>query len=133
MDNATNKNPKILIVEDEVTLRGVLVDTLNQNGLPTLEAGNGEEGLQIAFSMHPTLILLNILMPKMDGLTMLKRLREDTWGKNVPVIILTNVEPEAKELDEIVKYRASFYLIKTTTNLDNIINKIRELLREQLK
>lgn len=118
----------ILIAEDESTLRGVLVDMVSQSGFLTIEASDGEEGLKKALSEHPDLILLNILMPKIDGLTMLKKLREDAWGKGVPVIILTNVDPDNKEIEEMAEYRASHYLIKTRTSLDSVVNKIQELI-----
>lgn len=121
---------KILIAEDEAILRGVLVDMIKQSGFLTLEAGDGQEGLGKALSEHPDLILLNILMPKMDGMTMLKKLREDEWGKSVPVVILTNVEPDDKALEEIVEYKASYYFIKTKISLEKIIDKIRGLLQE---
>lgn len=124
---------KILIAEDEDTLRGVLVDMINRSGFLTLEAGDGEEGLKKALSEHPDLILLDILMPKMDGLTMLKKLREDVWGKNVPVIILTNVDPDDRQLKEILEYKASYYLIKTKISMENIMVKIQELFEAQLK
>ena len=119
---------KILIAEDEVTLRGVLAHVINQDGFSTIEAGDGEEGLRKALSEHPDLILLDIIIPKMDGLAMLKKLREDAWGNNVPVIILTNVDPDNKALEEIVKYKASYYLIKTIVSIENIVAKIKELL-----
>lgn len=119
---------KILIAEDEITLRKILADMIKQNGFEVLEAGDGEESLKKSFNEHPDLILLNILMPKIDGLAMLEKLREDEWGKNVPVIILTNVDPDGKELEKIIEYKASYYLIKSKTNMENIIIKIKELL-----
>lgn len=119
---------KILIAEDETTLRKILADMISQNGFEVLEAGDGEESLKKSFNEHPDLILLNILMPKIDGLAMLEKLREDEWGKNVPVIILTNVDPDGKELEKIIEYKASYYLIKSKTNMENIIIKIKELL-----
>lgn len=124
-----NKNLKILITEDEVTLRKVLTDIISQSGFSVIEAGDGNEGLEKAFSMHPDIILLNILMPGMDGLTMLEKLREDDWGKSVPVIVLTNVEPKDEELQKIADYRAAYYMIKTKTNLEQVVEKIRELLQ----
>lgn len=121
---------KILIVEDERMLRGVLVDMISQAGFLTTEAVDGEEGLKKALSEHPDLILLDLLMPKIDGMTMLRQLREDTWGKSVPVIILTNVDPDNQDLEDIVEYRASYGLIKSRTSLDDVVNNIKELLRE---
>ena len=68
-------------------------------------------------------------MPKIDGMTMLKKLREDAWGKSVPVVILTNVDPDSQDLEDIVEYGASYCLIKTRTSLDSVVNNIQELLK----
>jgi CheY-like chemotaxis protein len=81
----------ILLVEDDVSLRTVLVDKLTAEGFATLEAADGLTGLELATKYHPDVILLDIFMPKMDGITMLSQLRStDPWGKNVQVIILSN-------------------------------------------
>ena len=119
---------KILIAEDEEILREVLVDRIKQGGFLTLEAVDGEEGLKMALSEHPDLILLDILMPKVDGITVLKKLREDAWGKSVPVIMLSNVSPDDNQLEEIVKNEASYYLSKVGVSMEDIVNKIQELL-----
>lgn len=87
-------NKKILVieaVEDNAPLRKALHDKFSLEGFSVIDAKDGEEGLTVAMSEHPDLILLDILMPKMDGLTMMKKLRQgDEWGKHVPIIVLTN-------------------------------------------
>lgn len=128
-----NKKLKILVVEDENILRGVLIDMLNQSGFMATEAGDGEIGLEKALNEHPDLILLNILMPKIDGLTMLKKLREDAWGKSVPVIFLTNVDPDDEAQKKIIEYGASYYLIKTKISLESVINNIKEFFEKNNK
>src|SRR3989304_9443406 len=86
------KTPKtILIIEDEKSLRDAIVDILRLKNFLSLEAKNGREGVELALSKHPDLILLDIIMPEMDGITALKKIREDAWGKKVPIIILTNL------------------------------------------
>ena len=65
---------KILIVEDDNALAGILYDKFSQEAFGILEAKNGEEGLELALAKHPDLILLDIMMPKMDGMTMLKKI-----------------------------------------------------------
>lgn len=125
----SNGMKKILIIEDEAALREVLADTVKQGGFMAIEAADGEEGLSVALSEHPDLILLDILMPKIDGVTVLKKLREDKWGKSVPVIMLTNVDDD-KHVEEIVKHGASYYFIKTKISLVDVVSKIQDLLRE---
>ena len=127
-DTESPKQRTILVAEDESTLRGILVDMIHQGGFLTVEAADGQESLDRALREHPDLILLNILMPKMDGLSVLRKLSEDAWGANVPVIVLSNVDPDSRELEEMDTYKAAYYLIKTKVSLEDIMKKIREVL-----
>jgi two-component system alkaline phosphatase synthesis response regulator PhoP len=81
---------KILVVEDEESLATALKEKVVKEGMEGDVARNGELGLELALRKHPDLILLDIIMPVMDGITMLKKLRDDEWGRSVPVIILTS-------------------------------------------
>ena len=85
-------NKTILIVEDSKLLRAVVRDELERNGFTVIEAEDGKLGLETALAQHPDLIMLDLIMPVMDGMTMFKLLREDAWGKGVPVIMLTGSE-----------------------------------------
>ena len=120
----------ILIVEDEKSLRGALVDILRLKNFKTAEAKNGREGVDMALLMHPDLILLDIIMPEMDGLTTLKKLRDDSWGKNVPVIMLTNLGAVKDQLlvDDKVAERPTYYLIKSDWKLHDSVKKIDQIL-----
>jgi DNA-binding response OmpR family regulator len=118
----------ILIVEDEANLADALHDKLTREGFNILKAKNGEEGLATAFTRHPDLILLDILMPKMDGLTVLKKLREDAWGKLVQVIIFTNYA-EAEKISEALSNKVTDYLVKADWDIDAIAKKIKEKLQ----
>ena len=120
-------NKKILIVEDEVSLRNALCNKLAREGFSTLEAKNGEEGLEVALREHPDLILLDIIMPKMDGISMLKKLREDEWGKRVPVIVLTNLS-DMEKVAEVAEGGAFDYLIKADWKLEDVVNKVKQKL-----
>jgi len=120
---------KILIVEDEQDLLEALVDKFTREGFKTLEARNGEEGLERALKEHPDLILLDIVMPKMDGMTMLKNLREDAWGKNVPVVLLTNLSAtDVKIVRGVVEHEPSYYLVKSDWKIEDVVGKVRETL-----
>lgn len=118
----------ILIVEDEKPLRSALASKLLHEGYSILEASDGKEGLKVALETHPDLILLDIILPVMDGITMLKELREDEWGKNSKIIILTNLADEAKMSDSF--HNAVFdYLIKTDWRLEDLVEKIKQKLQ----
>lgn len=117
----------ILIVEDESDLRQPLKEKLEYDGYVALEAENGKIGLEMALSKHPDLILLDIIMPVMDGMTMLQALRKDAWGKNVPVVILTNLN-EAEKIGTSVESGVYDYLVKADWELDDITTLIKKKL-----
>lgn len=119
----------VLITEDEPAMLNILTDKLHESGFETLQARNGEEGLHLALEHHPDLILLDILMPKVDGMTMMKTLREDSWGKTVPIIMLTNVSADTDEaLQAIVKNQPAYYLVKSNNTLEEVVEKVKEIL-----
>lgn len=124
----TDDNKKILIVEDEVAVFNALKDKLSINGFEVLEAKNGKEGLSLALREHPDLILLDIIMPKMGGITMMKNLRSDSWGAKVPIIILTNLNSDDSIIKAIEDNKPSFYLVKSDWNINDVVIKVRELL-----
>ena len=119
----------ILIIEDDNALRNVLNEKLTDEGFNVITAVNGEEGLEIALREHPAMILLDILMPKLDGMTMLTRMRgsNDSWAKHVPVMVLTN-STDAQTIYRATNLGASDFLIKSEWSLDAITAKVRERL-----
>lgn len=120
---------KILIVEDEIDLREALSDKLGREGFDPRGATNGKEGLELALKEHPDLILLDIVMPVMDGMTMFSELRKDEWGKNVPVILLTNLSAtEEKIIKAMVENKPSYYLVKSDWKIGDVVKKINETL-----
>lgn len=125
-----DKQQTILIVEDEPALLNVYADELGDEGFRVLKASNGQEGLEYALREKPDLILLDILMPIMDGITMMGKLREkNEYGKTVPIILLTNLSAsEEKTIKAIAEDKPVHYLIKSDWSLRNIIGKIREQL-----
>jgi DNA-binding response OmpR family regulator len=121
---------KILIVEDDAILTSILTDHLTKEGFEVMKAKNGEEALASAFLNKPDLILLDILLPKVDGFAMLKELRKDKWGEHVPVIILTNLNSLA-DISKASEYMDGFqgYLIKSDWKIEDVIAKVRETLK----
>jgi len=125
----TKAQKTILIVEDDKSLRTALVDVLSHKNLASLEAKNGKEGVAVALEKHPDLILLDLIMPEMDGMAALKRIREDGWGRDVPVIILTNVSATSEELvDDMVTHKPMNYLIKSDWKIHDVVKKVQEIL-----
>lgn len=126
-----NKNSKktVLIAEDEPHVLKMISSKLAHEGLEILESKNGEEGLKSAIQKHPDLILANIVMPKMDGITMIKKIRQNGWGKSVPVIFLTNLRVENSFKKNIEEHKPSFYLVKSNWKLQDVADKVAEVLK----
>lgn len=118
------KNKKILIVEDDKLLLEVLKKRFIEEKFRVLEAINGEDGLKKAIDNRPDIILLDIIMPVMDGMTMLEKLREDEWGKNVEVIILTNLS-DVSRVQESLSKGVYDYLVKSDWRLDDLIKRVK--------
>jgi len=117
---------KILVVEDEKTLAQALLDKLTGSDFDVTLAYNGEDGLDKAKKIEPDLVLLDIIMPVMDGLTMLKELRRFS---QVPVIILTNLSSEESLSDAMVGGSYE-YLVKSNYSLDEVIDRINNTLEK---
>lgn len=117
----------MLVVDDDQWLRPVLADKLRLSGFTVAEASNGVEGLELALRQHPDLILLDIVMPKLDGLSVLKQLRQDAWGKTAAVILLSNLN-DVQNIAEAAEGEVCDYLIKTHWTLDEVVVKIKERL-----
>lgn len=119
----------ILVVEDTESLSNVLKSELSQDGFEVITASNGEEGLAMADEKHPDLILLDIVMPEMDGMTMYKKLRESDWGRDALVIVLTNLPAKfSQEFSEILKADGVEYVVKLDTEITDIVAKVKQKL-----
>ncbi|OGM94627.1 hypothetical protein A2524_00380 [Candidatus Wolfebacteria bacterium RIFOXYD12_FULL_48_21] len=120
---------RILVTEDEESMLSALADKIRYTGFAeALTARNGEEGLKIALQEHPDLLLVDILMPKMDGITMIKRIREDAWGKSAKIILLTNFDTTDEMLKDVALIEPSYYLLKSNWSIDDVMTKIKEVL-----
>ncbi|MCI0533553.1 response regulator [bacterium] len=124
---AEEKKKTVLVVEDEKALRDVVIDRLKYEGYEALSAENGEEGLKKALESHPDLILLDHVMPKMDGLHMLKKLREDEWGKSANVIVLTNLS-DTGTVAQATEHGVYDFLVKSDWSLEKVVEKVKEKL-----
>lgn len=130
-NSSNNPQKKILVIEDETPLRLVVADKLTKANFAVLQAKDGVEGLDLAIQEQPDLILLDVEMPRMDGFTMLERLRGDNWGKDATVIILTNYDTDDELLNKIIVNQPSYYLVKNDNTLEQILEKIHEVLAPQ--
>jgi len=119
-----------MIVEDEKPLIKAMAQELAGAGYNILQAGDGEEALDIGFEAEPDLILLDLKMPKMDGMKFMQELRSrgGAWAGNVEVIILTNLSADDQIINSLHGTEPAYYLIKAESTIVDIQNKIREVL-----
>ena len=115
---------KILIVEDELALSQMLGDKFTAEGFDVQIAGDGQEGLDKALSWTPDLILLDIVMPRMDGMTMLHKLRAAPAGKKMAVILLTNLSDTEDVYDAMANCVYDF-LVKSHWDIDELVQEVQ--------
>lgn len=104
-------NKTILVIDDDKLIREGLAALLKNQGLNVLEATDGKEGLEMALAQKPDVVVTDVRMPKMTGLEMLEKLRDDEWGNGVPVIILTNDESN-DSLNQALQSGVTLYFAK---------------------
>ncbi len=121
------KTAKILVVEDEEILLTGLKEELESGGYTVQGASDGVEGIEQAKSFKPELILLDLLMPKMDGMEMLQKLKADAETRDIPVVILTNLS-DYEKISEALSLGAMDYLVKANYKLEDLLEKVRTVL-----
>ncbi len=119
---------RILFVEDEPALQKTLGLALEQEGYEIKSALDGELGLALAKELKPDLILLDLILPKRDGFEVLDALKNEESTKEIPVIVLTNLE-STQEIERALAAGATTYLVKANYDLVEIIKKIRETIK----
>ena len=121
---------KILIVEDEEILLTALSEELKQEGFQVVGAKDGMEGVETAKSEKPDLILLDLVMPRLDGIGALKEMKASDEIKDIPVVILTNLSDYDK-ISDALSLGAMDYLVKANYRLEELVNKIKTVLERK--
>jgi len=119
----------ILFIEDESVLQKTFGEILKQEGYEVISALDGEIGLRLAKEKKPDLILLDLILPKIHGFDVLKKIKEDKEIQEIPVIILTNLEGIG-DVDKALELGATTYLVKTQYTLEEVVEKIKKALGE---
>lgn len=117
----------ILLAEDDLILAELYTDRLRQEGFTVVHASNGEEALQFVEEYHPNLIILDIMMPKMNGLDVLKALKEDPETNGTPVIIVTALVQEIEKINKMMN-PADAYIVKSEVLPAEIIREVKNRL-----
>jgi len=122
-----DKKAKIMVVEDEEILLTALKEELTGGGYEVEGAVDGEDGLAKVKTFKPQLILLDLVMPKMDGMEMLQKLKADAETRDVPVVILTNLS-DYERISEALSLGAMDYLVKANYKLEDLLEKVKTVL-----
>lgn len=124
-----NEKKKILIVDDEAPLRRALVGAFRgEENFEVFEAADGEEAFSVVQKHHPDLLLLDIFMPKMDGLTVMKKLKAENLLGSAKVMFLTN-STELSQIADVMSSGTFDYLVKADWDLRDVVAKVKEKLR----
>ncbi len=118
---------KVLIVEDDPLMSRMYQKIFTFEGYEVVMAGNGEDGLEKAKKDTPTIILLDVMMPKMNGLEMLEKLKLDPKSKSIPVIMLTNLAGE-KDAENALSKGAVKYIVKSEYEPKQVVDMVKEIL-----
>jgi DNA-binding response OmpR family regulator len=120
---------KILFVEDETSLQKAFGTILKDKGYDVISAFDGETGLKLAKEVKPNLIILDLILPKVHGFEVLKKLKEEKETQQIPVIVLTNLE-DMENVGKALELGAMSYLVKAQYSLEEILEKIKKALGE---
>ncbi|KKQ52209.1 MAG: Response regulator [Parcubacteria group bacterium GW2011_GWD2_38_11] len=118
---------KILIVEDDAFIRDIYQVKFSQDGFEVIIAENGLEAIKKLEQLTPDIILLDIIMPYMGGMEVLKKIKENDALKNIPIIMLTNIS-EKEKITEGAEYGVNEYLIKSHFTPSEVVRKVNALL-----
>jgi len=118
----------ILFIEDESALQKTFGDLLREEGYEMISALDGEMGLRLAKTKKPDLILLDLILPRVHGFDVLKQLKEDKETKDIPIIVLTNLEGIG-DVDKAIALGAKTYLVKAQYTLEEVLEKIKKALK----
>jgi DNA-binding response OmpR family regulator len=127
MTDETAKKPLILLAEDEQTLAKMYQTKFSMEGFDVAYAEDGNRALEILQTKRPDLILLDIIMPNLDGFGVLRKIKQDENLKTIPVVLLTNLGQET-DIKQGIELGADDYLIKAHFTPQEVADKVKEIL-----
>ncbi len=123
---------KILVAEDDKLISASLCDALKQNGFEAEPAYDGEEAVAKSKEVKPNIMLLDIMMPKLDGISVLWELKANPDTAAIPVVVLTNIG-DVETISKIVEAGATDYLLKSDQSVDDIVQKVKDVLSRTVR
>lgn len=120
---------KILLCEDDTLLSNMYAMKFRKDGYEVVTAFNGEDGLAKVATEKPDLVLLDIMMPKMNGLQVLEKAKATSALKGIPVIMLTNLARGDEDVNKGLELGAVAYLVKSKVSPTEVVEKVKEVLK----
>jgi DNA-binding response OmpR family regulator len=118
---------KIIVADDEQFITTAYTDGLQRAGFEVIAAHNGEEAYDLISKEKPDLVLLDLIMPKLNGFEVLKKVKSESELQNIPIVILSNLSQETDEV-EAKKMGATDFIVKSDISLQDLITRINQLL-----
>ncbi len=118
---------KILIADDDTAFLSLYSKFINKAGFFVFEAHDGEEAVNLALANKPDALVIDISMPKKDGLEVLSVVRKEEWGKKIPIIVLTGKDTTDEYLLKITDLEPTYFIIKGSESAEAFIEKIKEI------
>jgi DNA-binding response OmpR family regulator len=118
-------NTTVLIAEDDESIREMYSAAFSAAGISVITATDGNQCFELALNHHPDAILVDIIMPKLNGHEAVSKIRMDSWGKTAKIIFLTNMS-DAENVVLAVEERSEEYIIKANTSPKEVINLVRQ-------
>ncbi len=125
----TDAKIKVLIIEDEEMLVNMYVSKFEKDGFLTIKALNGKQGVELIEKENPDIVLLDIIMPEMDGFMVLKEIKSNPKTKDIPVIMLTNLGQD-EDVNKGGKLGAVDYLVKANLTPSEVVEKVKKILNK---
>lgn len=119
---------KILLIEDDSLIVKIYSTRLIADGFTVLSAENGEKGIETALKEIPDFILLDIMMPQMDGFSVLQKLRENPSLKSTPIVVYSNLAQES-EMKRAVEMGANEFIVKANISPTELVQKIKSYVK----
>lgn len=117
----------VLVVDDDPNIRDLYQSAFDTAGMAVLAAGSGEEAVKLALEHHPEVILMDIIMPGMNGHETVSKIRFDDWGETAKIIYLTNLS-DAENVVHAVERQSDEYIVKANTNVQEVVNRARAVM-----
>ncbi len=118
----------IMVIEDDLNQLSLYQKKLEESGFTVFTEFDGKKGLERVIKEKPHVLLLDMGLPHISGIDIMKEIRTNMWGMTLPIIVLTEHDCNEEMLNEILQYRPSFYVVKSETTADDVVEKVKKVL-----